>query len=60
MKRVTERSPDLRRAVEVALREAQERKKIEADLERALNERDTPAVYALASKLLGLPPVRVS
>lgn len=53
------RSPDLRRAVEVALREGAERRKVEDELERAYNERDTPAVYALVAKLLGLPPVSV-
>jgi hypothetical protein len=51
---------DLRRLVQIALRASVERKKVEADLERALEERDTHAVYALARKLLGLPPASVS
>lgn len=59
MSRSAPRSSDLRRMVDVALREQKEFEKLEAQLGEAIDRRDTPAVYALACRLLGRPPVSV-
>lgn len=53
-------SPDLRRAVEVALREAQELDTIRDEMRRALEAHDEQLALALLRRYLGLPPVRVS
>ena len=53
-----ERLPDLARVVEVALREAAEIEKVEADLRRALEDGDEALALTLARRLVGLPSVR--
>lgn len=59
MKR-SDRTPDLRRAVEIALRESEEMDRVESDLRRACEDNDVDLIVALARRLSGLPPLRVS
>lgn len=53
-------SADLRRMVEVALRETAELDKVEVELRAALEAGDDQLALALARRLVGLPPVRAS